>query len=125
MPNITQAEMLSIPPENRQPYYTNPWPGPYQGKPREEDILYVVEDYNFWKRKLNTHGYYCPNCEGKRVTWFWQGWYICLNCSITFSSDDCKGFYNVAEYEQDERPSEEDLNYILDNDDTDVDLYTM
>ncbi len=98
----------------------------YEGKPTEEEILLREADQErcqydtgLWIRHK------CPNCEEKNTKWLRQEWSICFDCTIAFTLYDVLGFYDVVAYEQDERPSEEDLHYILNNSDTDLDLYTM
>ena len=80
----------------------------YSGEPTPEEIIHRLED-----NKLHNHNtklwirHKCPNCGNRNTKWIRQEWSICFDCIIAFTLDDALGYYDVAEYEMDEREEEE------------------
>ena len=79
----------------------------YSGEPTPEEILHRLEEQT--KYKVDTKlwiRHKCPNCGNRNTQWLRQVWHVCYTCVVAFTTEDAIGYYDVVEYEMDEREEE-------------------
>ena len=102
--------LISIPPAERDRYYSYPYTGPYDGEPELYEIMHLLEYREIWGVNHLAISPHCPNCEGTNTEWLRKEWSICYDCLIAFDASD--KVYDTQSYNKDERLDEELIKFI-------------